>query len=97
MKRVLELNIVNATAFIGSIVALLVALNNRNKAKSEAESAATIAYTEIVEPLRQRISDLEARVSSLELENKELRRGVRILSNQLREAGHEPAWEPRDA
>lgn len=88
------INEIDIVALLTAIGSLAMAWNSRQKAKSEAKSAATVAYLDIIGPLRQELADLRKRVDSLEAENRELWRGVRILSKQLEESGITPAWHP---
>lgn len=43
----------------------------------------------------EEIKQAEQRITDLELERDEYRRGISQLCSQLRSLGHEPVWEPK--
>lgn len=95
-------------AVVAVLVSLYATWQSRRKvsaetqeAYSQGQEAATIAYTTLVEPLERRVKQLEEtterqaeKIRRLERENRELVRGVTILSGQIAGLGHEPAWTP---
>ena len=88
--------------FVAGLVALLtvginlyIAYNNRKKIMIEERDAARVAYLSLIQPLENRIAHLEKRIARLEKENDDLRKGVEILSAQLEQLGHQPAWRSK--
>ena len=96
------------TGLASLFVQLRKAKPEADKAKAEAEDSAATAESKTVATalsllpaLRQRIDDLEARINDLEARDRaktiridELEDGVKVLTAQVVELGHRPAWPP---
>jgi hypothetical protein len=90
-------------ALIGSIGGIITTLSTRRKTASEASEVITESAMKLVEPLNKRIDALEKLTTSQEKEldllrplpaqMKELKRGVRILTEQLKKNHFTPEWE----
>ena len=94
------------SAVVAAVVSIVgVIVNRRQTLASAAAQEATAADVtvstalELLNPLRERVRVLEDKVEEMcrEIRSEreamaELRDGVEVLTNQLIEAGHQPAW-----
>ena len=63
-------------------------------ARANAAKAISDAVVNLIVPLNQSVEALTKRVNALSRANRELRRGVEILTSQLCENEIPPRWEP---
>ena len=89
--------ILSAAAAI--LAALLTYLNTRRKVNAEADSATVASALSLIQPMREELATLRARIDDLEARDKakalridELESGVTVLQEQIRQLGHDPKW-----
>jgi len=93
-------------ALITAIGSLILAWESRRKIKAETAAAITNAAGDLVEHFNKRLHELSEevkclreennalreQVDGLKAENKQLRNGLQVLSDQLSRLGHKPDW-----
>lgn len=96
-------------AIIAAVPGILAYANNRRQIRQEADENAVDAWRSMLDPMRQRLEELEGeqvrqrdliasqqrQIQVLEDDNERLRSGVQLLVNQLVANGHHPVWQPR--
>lgn len=89
-----------AVVFGGLITAIGAFLINRRKSKAETTQILADVAVGLIQPLKDEITELRgevkelrARVATLETLNTELRKGVKLLTEQVRELGAEPVYK----
>jgi hypothetical protein len=87
-------------ALIAGIVAILTTvLTNRTmrrKNNADAAEALSIAVTNLITPLNNRIIDLERDEARIRLHLSKVLAGVKRLIEQIRQQGCTPVWTPED-
>ena len=63
-------------------------------ARANAAKAISEAVVNLIKPLNESVEALTKRVNALSKANRELRKGVEILTSQLSENEIPPRWEP---
>lgn len=95
---------------VGSLITVMIGFATRKKLDSEAANEVSEAALSLLEPLRQRVSQLEQelgivkgsmtelsdKLEVVERENNELRRGIWLLVHQVTGLGQEPVYRPRE-
>lgn len=88
-------NIVAWLPFAGSIIVVVLGwMFGRRKQAADVVVGMSQAINNIIDPLNKRIGALEQTVREQIVELDELRSGVNVLIEQVRQLGQEPKWTP---
>ena len=92
--------IISLIALVGTIINIVASVkkNNAEASKTDAEAAGTLVDTsmKVLGQLETRVKCLEEELINMRKQNQKLRAGIRVLIDQLRKLGYEPAWVLED-